>query len=695
MLDYLLEVGTEELPASFLTQVLPQWAERIPRALAEQGLTGSTYHFWATPRRLSLLILDLPPAQPDRVETVKGPAVANAYDQGGNPTKALLGFARSKGVAVADLQTQTTEKGDFVFAQVAIPGQSVGTVLQALVPGWITGLEGKRLMRWGAGSLRFSRPIRWLVSLLGTEILPITLEGVTSDRTSYGHRVLAPGTLTLTGARDYEAQLRAAFVWVNPEPRRIQIQNQLQTAARTLQAQPEIPADLLDEVNYLVEWPTVVTGQFEADFLTLPPPVIKTEMTSHQRYFPVHQPGQPTQLLPNFLSVSNGDPEYGELIAQGNSRVLRARLWDARFFYKEDRKQPLAAFLTNLKTVTFQEQLGSVAQRVERIVALARFLSQQLGDTAQETSLVERTAQLCKADLTTQMVKEFPELQGVMGYYYATADGEDPLVCLGIEEHYLPRFAGDLLPTTRTGTIVALAERAELVGSLFLIGQVPTGSSDPFGLRRATLGLIQLILKNQLPLSLQTILAEVYRLHGQPLPAVLKSFYKQRLHGYFVEQGLAYDLVNAVLEPALDQPQEPDLPDIWNRVQLLQRLRQEGVLARIYETVNRVIRLGGQANLLTTALSPQAWVQPALFQEPAEQRLFTLLKDFVPAQAARDYELLVAYIHASVEPVSEFFVAVLVMTEDEPLRVNRLNLLGVLRNQYRLLADFSQVVMEG
>ncbi|WP_218081164.1 glycine--tRNA ligase subunit beta [Anthocerotibacter panamensis] len=713
MVNFLLEVGTEELPASFIVQALPQWEEKVRQSLTEQGLSYQEAHFWATPRRLAMVLKGLPDAQADRVDQVKGPAAASAYDAAGSPTKALQGFMRAKGVTPADLRSQATEKGDFIFAQVATQGRTTGALLQDLVPGWITGLEGKRLMRWADGSLRFSRPIRWLVSLLDGQVLPVALEGLQSGATSYGHRVLHPQPLTLTGADTYETELKAAFVWVDPTSRYAHIEALLRQAAQELGAEPEIPADLLTEVNYLVEWPTVVVGSFEADFLTLPPPVIKTEMMSHQRYFPVHQPSQPSALLPYFLSVSNGDPRHSPLIARGNSRVLSARLWDGRFFYNEDRKKRLEDFLANLEAVTFQEKLGSMAERVERIVQVSAWLADHLGFSEAEKLLIVKTTRLSKADLTTQMVKEFPELQGIMGYYYAMADEEDPLIARGIEEHYLPRFAGDGLPTTTTGQIAALADKAELVASMFSIDKIPTGSSDPFGLRRAVLGIIQIIWENKFELSLWTLFAQAGKklVHAQANLGALKKFYQQRLEIFLIEQAkIDYDLVAAVVDPSIlegVEVAESSLTSIMRRAYLLQKLRQDGTLAEIYETVTRVSRLGAGSGLSPMDLDPRRLVSPNHFQTPVEKTLFDVACNSSEVIALDnssgssdkfaevDLTKLVEHIKDTVEPVTQFFIDVLVMAEDPDLRTNRLNVLGVLRNQYRLLADFSKVVMGG
>ncbi|MFN9836958.1 MAG: glycine--tRNA ligase subunit beta, partial [Pseudanabaena sp.] len=559
MASFLLEVGTEELPASFIVDALRQWQERIPKNLDEHQLTTSKVSVYGTPRRLAVLIEGLPTQQSDRSLEIKGPAVGSAFVNGdpqGEPTKALLGFAKSKGIDLQDILIKETDKGAFVFANQQIIGRETADILQELAPTWITGLEGKRLMRWGHGDLKFPRPIRWLVSLFNSKLLPIALENVQSDRLSQGHRVLHPRSVVIDTAKDYVETLREAFVLVDGKERQKHILTQIHSIVELFGGKAEISEDLLEEVTYLVEFPTAVIGEFEREFLELPQPVIKTEMVSHQRYFPVHSVKNPDQLLPRFITISNGDPDKSRLIAAGNGRVIRARLSDGKFFYDSDRAVHLETFLPLLEKVTFQAQLGSVAEKVDRIRAIAKSVSASIANleiTEADQALIDRTAQLAKADLVTQMVKEFPELQGQMGYYYALSSGEPVAVATGIREHYQPKGAGDTLPTTLTGQIIAISDRIDTLVGIFGLGIVPTGSSDPFALRRAATGVVQIVWESGFALDLPKLLQAAIAIYAeknllaQPAEAVLENLYKwfkQRYETILADQGIEYDLVN-------------------------------------------------------------------------------------------------------------------------------------------------------
>lgn len=512
MVAFLLEVGTEELPASFVADALEQWRSRIPASLAEAFLTPELLQFYGTPRRLALLIEGLPAQQPDREEEVKGPSAQAAFKDG-KPTKAAEGFARSRGVSVDDFEIRATEKGEFVFVRQQIPGRPLAELLTELVPEWIFGLEGKRFMRWGDGDLRFPRPIRWLVTLLDDAVLPLTLtngaEQVTSDRISQGHRVLHPQPVTIAQASEYVSCLRSASVEVDPEQRQAQIVAQAQAAAESVGGQASINPDLLAEVRDLVEFPTAVVGKFDAEFLDLPAEVITTEMESHQRYFPVLKSAGASELLPYFVTISNGDPAKANIIAAGNERVIRARLSDGQYFFELDRKQPLEAYLPRLETVTFQEDLGSVRAKVDRIVAVAELLADQLQVSPADRTAIARAALLCKADLVTQMVGEFPELQGAMGQKYALGAGEPAAVATAIFEHYLPRGATDQLPQTLTGQVVGLADRLDTLVGIFGLGMMPSGSSDPFALRRAANAIVNIAWAADLNLNLDQLLQQL------------------------------------------------------------------------------------------------------------------------------------------------------------------------------------------
>lgn len=714
MATFLLEVGTEELPADFVDDALTQWKTRIPKSLAEQYLTPEKVEYFGTPRRLAVLLWGLPDHQPDQEEEIKGPPAQAAFKDG-TPTKAAIGFAQKQGVDVSALEIRPTDKGEFVFVKKVITGQPTADILKTLVPAWITSLEGKRFMRWADGDLKFPRPIRWLVTLLDSDVLPIELvngtQGCTSDRSSQGHRVLHPAPVTLAQAQDYVKALQAAFVQVDIEQRRTTIETQIKSAAKQVKGTAVIHPDLLAEVTNLVEYPSPVVGTFDASFLELPAEVIITEMESHQRYFPVLKQANGDELLPYFITISNGDPKQASVIAEGNGRVIRARLSDGKFFFDADRAQPLEAYLEKLESVTFQADLGSVRAKSDRIVQVANQIADQLQVSPSDRTHIQRAALLCKADLVTQMVGEFPELQGVMGQKYALAGNEPKAVADGIFEHYLPRGASDSLPTTLVGQVVGMADRLDTLVSIFGLGMIPSGSSDPFALRRAANAIVNVTWAADLSINLAALLehvvadfaqafASVMKLKPEALTQQLQDFFLQRIRTLLQDdRAIDYDLVNAVLgenDPEYTQRALVNLLDVRDRALFLQSIRNDGTLATIYETVNRASRLAAQGTLATTQLDPAQVVQPKLFQKKSEQAFFDgLVQLHQQMQGEQDYQKLVKALAQIAPTVSNFFDgddSVLVMDPDPAIKTNRLNLLGVLRNHARLLADFGAIV---
>jgi glycyl-tRNA synthetase beta chain len=715
MATFLLEIGTEELPADFIDGALEQWRSRIPQSLSEHYLTPESVEFYGTPRRLAVLIWGLPQRQPDQEEEIKGPPAQAAF-KGGEPTKAAIGFAQKQGVSLESLEIRATEKGDFVFARKMIVGKPTAEILTQQVPDWITGLEGRRFMRWSDGDLRFPRPIRWLVTLLDSEVLPVELvngsQGCRSDRLSQGHRVLHPQPVEIPHAEEYVRLLDAAFVQVNIEKRRSLIERQAKAAAAKVNGVAVIHPDLLEEVTNLVEYPTAVVGQFDPEFLELPPEVITTEMESHQRYFPVLKEVESLELLPYFITISNGNPTKSDIIAKGNERVIRARLSDGKFFFDADRAQPLESYLSKLETVTFQADLGSVRAKVDRIGRVAKQIADQL--QVKDQTEIQRTALLCKADLVTQMVGEFPELQGVMGEKYARTSGEPETVAIAILEHYLPKGAGDKLPETLAGQVVGMADRLDTLVSIFGLGMLPSGSSDPFALRRAANAIVNITWAANLPLNLYHLLDQVTVDFAQSFATVMKpslaelqqqiqDFFLQRIRTLLQEdRQVDYDLVNAVLgENDLEYAERAlkDLLDVRDRALFLQSIRNDGTLETIYETVNRSSRLAAQGDLDTTALDPAPLVNSKLFKQPSEQAFYDALVKLLPqtqaARKERNYRKLVSALANIAPTVSTFFdgsQSVLVMDSDLDIRRNRLHLLGLLRNHARVLGDFGAIV---
>ena len=711
MVNFLLEVGVEELPADFVSSAIAQWQKKIPESLEEHFLDSSAIEIYGTPRRLAVLIRGLPDKQSDRESEIKGPPKKAAYKDG-QPTKAAEGFARKQGVNIADLELRDTPKGEFVFIQKKIAGKPTQDILQELAIPWITGLEGKRFMRWGDGDLRFPRPIRWLVALLDDAVLPLELvngsEKIESDRISRGHRVLHPEPITIPQATAYVETLLSASVRVDPAERKERIVTGIEAAAERVNGVAEIPSDLLAEVVNLVEYPTAVVGKFESEFLQLPSEVITTVMVTHQRYFPVKQDSSTNTLLPHFITISNGDPDRSQAIAKGNGSVIRARLADAQFFYKADCDEPLETYLPQLETVTFQEELGSMRDKVDRIMEVANNIARQLELDEQQQAEIESTALLCKADLVTQMVYEFPELQGIMGEKYAKVSGESATVARGIFEHYLPRGAEDLMPQTLNGQVVGLADRLDTLVSIFGLGMIPTGSSDPFALRRAANGVVNITWNSNLAIDLEDLIERgataflaAHENRESPV-ADLQDFFMQRIRTLLQEEKIDYDLVNAVLgddDAEYTSRALENLLDVRDRALFLQEIRDNGILDTIYETVNRSTRLAAKGELSTQELDPKAVVNPDLFESSTEQNFYDALLGLVPqtqaAQETRNYQLLIDGLVKVASIVSEFFDgenSVLVMAEDEEIKRNRLNLLGLLRNNARILADFGAIV---
>ena len=711
MPTFLLEVGTEELPADFVASAIKQWQSRLPKALDENFLAPESIEVYGTPRRLAMIIQGLPVQQPDREEEVKGPPASAAFKDG-KPTPAAVGFARKQGIEVEALSVRDTDKGAFVFALKKTNGRLATEILTQLIPQWIFGLEGKRFMRWADGDLRFPRPVRWLVALLDGEILPLELvngsKTIKSDRISSGHRVLHPEPVQISQASDYVQSLHSAYVAVEPNERREKIQQGVKEAAQKLEGKASMYPELLAEVTNLVEWPTAIVGKFDPEFLNLPSEVVTEVMVTHQRYFPVFKTEIATELLPYFITISNGDPAKSDIIAAGNERVIKARLADGQYFYKTDLASPLESYLPKLEKVTFQDELGSVRQKVGRIEKIAAQIADQLRISDTERGDILRAALLCKADLVTQMVYEFPELQGVMGSKYAALSGESEAVATAIVEHYLPKGAGDSLPQTLTGQLVGLADRLDTLVSIFGLGMLPTGSSDPFALRRAANAVINITWAANLSINLQQLLEQVsadfvtaYAGKNSPVNS-LEEFFLQRIRTLLQERNIDYDLVNAVLgenDKEYTERALQDLLDVRNRALFLQEIRNNHQLDAIYETVNRSTRLAAQGDLNTQELEPTNIVSPELFQKASEQAFYEAIIQLVPqtkaAQKQRNYQQLVDALAKIAPTVSSFFDgadSVLVMDSDLEIRRNRLNLLGLLRNHARVLADFGAIV---
>jgi len=694
MPDFLFEIGTEEIPAGYIEGALQALREGFEEALKERRLSVERVHVTGTPRRLVLHARGVPERQEDIEEEVSGPPKRVAFDEDGNPTKAGEGFARKQGIDISGIQFRDTDKGEYCFAIKHVEGSATVDLLAEVLPGLIPQLPFPKSMRWLDPTRTFARPIRTLVAVFGDAPVPFEFNGVRSCTETNGHPFLAPGPVPLRSAswEDYVAALRENKVIVDLTERRSLIEEQLRHIYKAHGSEHRQPG-LAEEVTNLVEWPHSIEGQFEDEFLDVPAEVIEAAMMEHQRYFPVRD--AEGKLLNRFAFVSNRDQAHEDGVRSGNERVLRARLADARFFWDEDRKTRLADRVGELKSVLYQIKLGSYHDRTERLRKMAGFVATELELPKEKAEKLDRAALLCKTDLLTQMVYEFPSLQGVMGRHYALQDGEDPGVASAIEEHYLPKQAGGDLPETELGVLLALAEKADTVSACFAAGLAPTASQDPYGLRRQTVGIIRILLEKGISVSLSDLLGEGL----QHLPETLEKgpetlerilgFVRDRLNQFCLDRDYRYDLVNAALEPGFD-----DLLDFRTRLDAICELSGRPEWPALVEVVERTFNI-------TKGGSPSGEAREDLLQEAAEVAVFEAYRDHRPEieglfeggdyvqGALRYHKVFAAVVH-------EFFGKVFVNVDDEAVRNNRLLLM---HSVYALfaenLADLVQVVMSG
>ena len=678
---FLLEVGTEELPAGDLSQALEQWQAMLLAALRETRLAHGEWRVLGTPRRLVVLVDDVAAVQPEQERVIKGPPAKVAYDEQGRPTRAAEGFARANGVAVDSLQVRSFDGRDYVVAVQVERGLPATQVLGQMASQLVSSLRFERSMRWNGSGVAFSRPIRWLVVVHGETVVPCGYAGVAAGNMSRGIRPEGSPDLPISAAELYEETLRAHHVMLSVEERREAILEQGRRRAAEIGGSMAEDAGLLAEVANMVEWPTVVRGSFPDEYLHLPEPVLITVMREHQRYFPVIREGK---LLPAFLTVANGYDLDWDLVRKGNEDVLRARYADAAYFYRSDLSKSLAGFVPQLSTLTFQTELGSVLDKVRRLERLVPALAKEIGLSDEEVTLAQRAAFLCKADLATKMVVEHTSLQGVMGAHYALHSGEPEAVATAIAEHYLPRGAGDALPSSRAGLVVGLADRLDSLVGLFAVGLVPTGSADPYALRRAALGVVQLLLGLEVSLSLPAAIeaaANVQRVNvpGEVQREVL-AFIQQRLRVLLLDEGLRHDVVDAVLAEQGEEPLKAA-----RSARALQAVVQTPEWSRILVAYARTVRI-------TRDLTTQYEVQPQRFTEAATRDLYAAYLQAAERVSARpDVDMLVMALRDLVDPIARFFDEVLVMAEDPEVRANRLALLQQIAALPKGIADLSRL----
>ncbi len=687
--DLILEIGLEEVPARFMSDALEQLKNKAQKLLNDNRLKCKNLHTYGTPRRLTLYIEDLSSMQEDLIEEAKGPSKNVAYDSEGIPTKAAMGFAKSRGVDIKDLIIKEIDNGEYVFAQVKKEGKNTIEVLPQLFKELVFSLSFPKPMRWADYQMRFVRPIRWIMALFGDEIIPFSIEDVHSDRITYGHRFLSNGIIEINNPREYISKLEDEYVIVDPSKRKKIIADQIKELEQKEFGFVDKDNELLEEVNYLLEYPTALCGKFDEKFLNLPQEVLITPMKEHQRYFPVWD--EDNKLLNKFVTVRNGSSDYLDIVTAGNENVLKARLEDAKFFYEEDIKIKLDEKVDKLKNVVFQEKLGTVYDKMLRIKDLTEYISQKLNSSSIVKENALRCAYLTKADLVTSMVFEFTELQGIMGYYYALHDGENEEICTGIREHYMPRYSGDNLPSTDVGKIVAIADKIDTITGCFAVGIQPTGSQDPYALRRQAQGICLIIKESNLDLSLKDIIVKAYKNYESSINLKLSEdevinemsiFLKQRLSNIMEEEGIKYDIVNSVLNVSWEKG-----ADVFKRAKALSIFKEKQEFEALLTAFTRA------GNLSKKAVKIE--VKESLFEEGIEKKLwkeFLIVKEEAsPLIEKGEYLKALSVISNLRDIIDEFFEEVMVMVENSRIKNNRLALLKNISDYMSNIADFSKI----
>lgn len=686
MKELLLEIGTEEIPAGFVPRALSDLQELFRRAFEVHRIDFEGIRTFGTPRRIVLSAESVADRQRDEEIKKVGPSRMAGFDAQGRPTKAAIGFAKSQSVPVESLEVIQTEKGEYLCAIKKELGKATVDLLPFLLPEIILSIPFQKSMRWGEGTIRFARPIHWVLCLFGGEVIPFQLGDIQSGTVTYGHRFMSPAPMVVRDLQTYLEKMREAFVIVDPIERKKRIEEGMIREGAKVSGRVSRDEALIDEVNFLVEYPYPLCGSFDETFLQLPPEVVIHSMKEHQRYFPLMD--DHGQLLPHFIFISNLIPKDEKVVVKGNERVLKARLSDAAFFFEEDLKIPLEKRVEELKKVVFQAKLGTSYEKVMRFRKLAAFIVEQINPDLRQA--VDRAALLCKADLVTGMVGEFPKLQGIIGREFAKRSGEAPQVCDAIYEHYLPAFSGDRLPSTPVGDIVSLADKMDTIVGCFGVGLLPTGTADPFGLRRQALGIIRILLEKAYPLSLVELIEESGKGLGEkmerPLAEVkvdVLDFFRVRYQNFLIDQGYPFDVIDAVLSTSFDQ-----LLDVQQRIDALRKAREW----KDFESI--VIGFKRAMNILR-GIPSEKEIDPSLFSEIAERNLY---QAFLEAKGKvdlllnqRDYSASLLEMSRMKKAIDEFFDHVMVMVEEEKLRMNRLALLDAIGKLFLRFADFSRL----
>lgn len=658
--DLLIEIGLEEIPAQYVTDAMNQFAEKLSNWLEDKQLAFGAVKTFSTPRRLAVLVKDVAEKQPDIEEEAKGPAKKIALDQEGNWSKAAIGFTKGQGATVDDIYFKEINGVEYAHVQKFIKGQESKTLLTD-IRGLITGLSFPKNMRWGSQEMRYIRPIKWIVALFGNDVIPFEIAGVTTNSHSYGHRFLGK-KVEISAPALYEAVLLEQFVLADPVKRKEAITSQLNDFEKEQNWVIPVDEELLEEVNNLVEYPTALFGKFEEDYLSLPDEVLVTTMKEHQRYFPVRN--QKGELQPFFVTVRNGDHNHLENVAKGNEKVLRARLSDANFFYKEDQKLKIENAVLKLDKIVFHEELGTLGEKVKRIVKLSRLLADKIHASNDEKNSIERAATICKFDLVTNMVYEFPELQGKIGEKYARISGEEEAVSVAINEHYMPRHADDTAPASTVGAVVALADKLDTIVGFFAIGKIPTGSQDPYALRRQASGIVQILLSKKWELELPELFKIALDLYIDKEAAETKqellTFFKQRLKYLLAENNIRYDLIDAVLESSVIEA-----TSLVERAKVLESASEQAEFKETIEALARVMNIAKKGN--------DQEINEQLFETELEKSLYDAYVQATDNINSADSEAKVYSVLTGLKDViNNYFDQTMVMCEDEKLRANRL-----------------------
>ncbi len=683
--EIFLEIGTEEIPAGFLPKAMADLERMIRKELETARLDFGEIRTFATPRRLALSVSDVAEDQPTLRTEAMGPAKQIAYDADGNPTKAAIGFARGQGVEVADLKLIETDKGEYLFIEKEEPGRPTRELLTTVLPRLVAALSFKKSMRWENQDIRFARPMHWLVALYGGDVIHFSHGNLTSGNLSRGHRFMAPETFAVTGLADWLEGCRKHFVTADHRERKATIREQVIATGRAAGGNTVVDEKLLEEVTFLLEDPTPLCGSFEAKYLQLPPELLVTSMREHQRYFTVED--AQGKLLNKFITVSNTRPEDEQVVVKGNEKVIRARLSDAMFFWEEDQKIKLESNLDTLKNVIYQARLGSSYEKVERFTTIARGLAERFEPAA--VALTERAARLAKCDLESKMVYEFPELQGIMGREYSRLEGEDERVSIAIFEHYLPTEAGGTLPSDNLGAFVSIADKIDTICGCFSVGLIPTGSADPYALRRCAIGVLNIILDRGFQISIPELVEQSLGLLEEKLTrpraevqSEVVEFIRLRLANMLTSRGFANDVVDAALSARFDVP-----GDAVARVEALAELKSAAdfePLAVAFKRVGNIIKGGVDIP-----------VQAELFEADCERALAAAIeatRQSLAEQVSKaDYAAALQTIAALREPVDAFFDGVMVMAENEQVRANRLALLTQVAGLFADIADFTRI----